>query len=76
MRIRSGKALRRGDSERYTVVGVVRNVRFESLDGAGGIIGAAYFPHTQAPALGRLRWIAVKTAAESAGRDAGAASGA
>ena len=25
-------------------------------------VGAAYFPHTQAPPLGRLRWIAIRTA--------------
>jgi predicted permease len=60
-----GKGLRRGDSERYTVVGVVRDVRFESLAGQGDAVGAAYFPHTQAPPLGRLRWIAVRTAADS-----------
>ena len=60
-----GKGLQRGDSERYTVVGVVREVRFESLDGQTESIGAAYFPHAQAPGPGRLRWIAIKTAAES-----------
>jgi putative ABC transport system permease protein len=60
-----GKGLRRGDSERYTVVGVVRDVRFESLAGQTDAVGTAYFPHTQAPPLGRLRWIAVKTAADS-----------
>lgn len=60
-----GKALRRGDSERYTVVGVVRDVRFESLDGQAESMGAAYFPHTQEPPLRRLRWLAVKTASEA-----------
>jgi len=60
-----GKRLRRGDSEPYAVVGVVRDVRFESLAGQADGVGSAYFPHTQAPPLGRLRWIAVKTAAES-----------
>lgn len=60
-----GKGLRRGGSERYTVVGVVRDVRFESLASRTESVGAAYFPHTQAPALGRLRWIAIKTATES-----------
>jgi putative ABC transport system permease protein len=60
-----GKSVRRGDSERYTVVGVVREVRFESLAGKTDAIGTAYFPHTQAPTLGRVRWIAVKSAAES-----------
>jgi predicted permease len=56
-----GKGLFRGNSERYTVVGVVRDVRFESLAGLAQSAGAAYFPHTQAPAIGRLRWIAIKT---------------
>jgi putative ABC transport system permease protein len=60
-----GKGLHRGDSERYTVVGVVRDVRFESPARRTEYVGAAYFPHTQAPALGRLRWIAIKTADES-----------
>jgi putative ABC transport system permease protein len=55
-----GKALRRGDSERYTVVGVVREVRFDGLTGPTESIGTAYFPHAQAPPTGRLRWIAVK----------------
>jgi putative ABC transport system permease protein len=61
-----GKNLNRGSPERYTVVGVVRDVRFESAADQGDAIGAAYFPHTQAPAVGRLRWIAVKTAGEPA----------
>jgi predicted permease len=56
-----GKGLHRGDSQRYTIVGVVRNVRFESLSGQSDSVGAAYFPHTQAPALRRLRYVAVKT---------------
>jgi len=60
-----GKGLFRGQSERYTVVGVVRDVRFESLAGRTEPAGAAYFPHTQAPPLGRLRWIAIKTTAGS-----------
>jgi putative ABC transport system permease protein len=59
-----GKGLRRGNSEPYTVVGLVREVRFESPAQRKESVGAAYFPHTQAPALGRLRWIAIKTAAE------------
>ncbi len=62
-----GKGLYRGDSERYTVVGVVRDVRFESPAARGESIGAVYFPHAQAPPLGRLRWIAIRTAAESPG---------
>jgi putative ABC transport system permease protein len=61
-----GKGLHRGDSKRYTVVGVVRDVRFDGLAGQTESIGAAYFPHTQAPAMGRLRWIAIKTAADPA----------
>jgi putative ABC transport system permease protein len=60
-----GKGLYRGQSDRYTVVGVVRSVHFESLAGQAESVGAAYFPHTQAPPLGRLRWIAIKTVAES-----------
>lgn len=59
-----GKGLRRGDSEPYTVVGVVRDVRFESLAGQRDSAGAAYFPHAQALPAGRLRWIAIRTAAE------------
>ncbi len=61
-----GKGVFRGESKRYEVVGVVRNVRFESLAGQTEPVGAAYFPHTQAPQLGRLRWIAIRTAAEPA----------
>jgi predicted permease len=61
-----GKGLHRGTSARYTVVGVVRDVRFESLAGPAESVGAAYFPHAQAPAsIGRLRWIAIKTASGS-----------
>jgi ABC-type antimicrobial peptide transport system permease subunit len=44
---------------------VVRHVRFESLATQTGTAGAVYFPHTQAPPVGRLRWIAIKTAADS-----------
>ena len=61
----TGKRVSRGVSEPYTVVGVVRDVRFDSLAGQDSI-GAAYFPHTQSPSGGRLRWIAVKSATESA----------
>jgi predicted permease len=58
-----GKGLHRGTSPRYTVVGVVRDVRFESLAAPAESAGAAYFPDAQAPAsVGRLRWIAIKTA--------------
>jgi putative ABC transport system permease protein len=60
-----GKGLYRGTSERFTVVGVVRDVRFESVAVRAESVGAAYFPDTQAPALGRLRWIAIKTATGS-----------
>jgi predicted permease len=59
-----GKGLFRGDSARFTVVGVVRNVAFESPAARAESIGTAYFAHTQAPPMGRLRWIAVKTAAD------------
>ena len=62
-----GKGLRRGGSARYTVAGVVRDVRFESLRGSADTAGTAYFPHTQAPPTGRLRWIAIKTRADPAG---------
>ena len=57
-----GKGLQRGDSRQYTVVGVVRSIKFESLSGNAESVGAAYFPDTQAPPLGRLRWIAIRTA--------------
>ena len=62
-----GKAVNRGTPERYTVVGVVRDVRFESAAASGDSIGTAYFPHTQLPAAGRLRWIAIKTTADAPG---------
>ena len=61
-----GKRLFRGDSGPYTVVGVVREVRFEGLAAQADSIGSAYFPHTQAPPLGRLRWMAIKTTTETA----------
>jgi predicted permease len=60
-----GRAIRRGDSDAYTIVGVVRDVRFENLMGQSDAIGAAYFPHAQAPPIGRLRWIAVRSASAS-----------
>ena len=56
-----GKGLFRGDSVRYTIVGVVRDVAFESPAARTESIGTAYFAHAQAPPMGRLRWIAVKT---------------
>jgi putative ABC transport system permease protein len=62
-----GKGLRRGDSARYTVAGVVQDVRFESLASQADTLGTAYFPHTQAPPTGRLRWIAIKTRTDPAG---------
>jgi predicted permease len=61
-----GKPIYRGEAGPFTVVGLVRNVRFEGLAGKIDAIGTAYFPHTQAPPLGRLRWIAVRSAADSA----------
>jgi predicted permease len=61
-----GKGLYRGGSVRYTVVGVVGEVRFESLAGRTDSAGTAYFPEAQAPATGRLRWIAVRTAGDPA----------
>jgi predicted permease len=60
-----GKGLVRGQSERFTIVGVVRNVTFESLADAADSMGAVYFPHTQAPLPGRLRWLAVKSLSAS-----------
>jgi hypothetical protein len=47
------------------VVGVVRHVRFAGLAGPNVSAGAAYFPHTQTPSPGRLRYIAIKTATDS-----------
>jgi predicted permease len=60
-----GKRVYRGNAGPYTVVGIVREVRFEGLAPSASI-GTAYFPHTQAPPLPRLRWIAVKTTTEPA----------
>jgi predicted permease len=60
-----GKGIQRGNSPVYTVVGVVRHVRFESLAGSSVSAGAAYFPHTQSPMGGRLRYIAIKTHTDS-----------
>jgi predicted permease len=61
-----GEGLFRGDSVRYTVIGVVRDVRLDGLAARSDAVGTAYFPHTQAPSLGRLRWIAVRTAGDPA----------
>jgi predicted permease len=61
-----GQELSRGDSARYTVVGVVRDVAFESPARRADSIGTAYFAHAQAPPMGRLRWLAVKTAGDPA----------
>ena len=60
-----GKGIQRGTSRPYTVVGVVRHVRFAGLAGPNVSAGAAYFPHTQTPSPGRLRYIAIKTATDS-----------
>lgn len=60
-----GKDVYRGDSGPFTIVGVVRDVRFESLTATTGSIGTAYFPHTQAPPTRRLRWIAIRAAGDS-----------
>jgi predicted permease len=60
-----GQRIYRGSSEPYTVVGIVRDVRFESPAAPGDSIGTAYFPLTQAPPLRRLRWIAVKGLTEA-----------
>lgn len=61
-----GKRLFRGDAGPYTVVGVVGEIRFEGLAARAEATGTAYFPHTQAPPGGRLRWVAIKTAGEHA----------
>ena len=62
-----GKTIYRGESGPFTIVGVVREVRFEGLAVRSDPIGTAYFPHGQAPPLGRLRWIAIRTAGDSPG---------
>jgi putative ABC transport system permease protein len=61
-----GKGIFRGDAGPYTIVGVVRDVRLEGLTTSIPSIGTAYFPHTQAPPMRRLRWIAIKSAVEPA----------
>jgi hypothetical protein len=61
-----GQGIMRGDAGPYTVVGVVRDVRLEGLTVSIDSIGTAYFPHTQAPPQRRLRWIALKSAVDSA----------
>jgi predicted permease len=66
-----GKGVIRGTGTTYTVVGVVRDVRFEGLAAKTESIGTAYFTHTNAPPSGRLRWIAVKTTGDSASLVAG-----
>ena len=60
-----GKGVIRGAGTTYTVVGIVRDVRFEGLAAKAESIGTAYFTHVNAPPSGRLRWIAVKTTADS-----------
>jgi putative ABC transport system permease protein len=60
-----GKGIQRGNSPVYTVVGIVRNVRFEGLAGPSVSAGAAYFPHAQWPFGGRLSYIAMKTQSDS-----------
>jgi putative ABC transport system permease protein len=59
-----GKGIYRGESGPFTVVGIVREVRLEGLTVQIESIGTAYFAHTQAPQMPRLRWIAIKSAAE------------
>ena len=61
-----GKGISRGEFGPFTVVGVVREMRLEGLTVQIESIGTAYFPHTQAPPMPRLRWIAIKSAAEPA----------
>jgi hypothetical protein len=59
-----GKAIFRGEAGPYTIVGVVRDVRFEGLTARAESIGAAYFPQGQGPGLSRLRWLAVRTSTD------------
>ena len=61
-----GQTIYRGSTTAYTVVGVVREVRLESLAAVTNENGVAYFPHAQAPPMRRLRWIAVRTAGDPA----------
>jgi len=61
-----GKAILRGEFRPSVVVGVVREVRLEGPTGSIESIGTAYFPHTQSPPMPRLRWIAIKSAADPA----------
>jgi predicted permease len=56
-----GRTIYRGDAGPFTIVGVVRQVRFEGLAGSIDAIGTAYFPHTQSPPMRRLRWLAVRS---------------
>lgn len=62
-----GKTIYRGDTGPFTIVGLVREVRYDGLVEPATSVGAAYFPHAQAPPMGRLRWIAIKAAGEPAG---------
>jgi predicted permease len=59
-----GREIYRGGTGPFTVVGVVRDVRLESLAGSIDPIGTAYFPHSQTPPVRRLRWIAIRSAVE------------
>jgi hypothetical protein len=56
-----GRAIYRGDAGPFTVVGIVREVRLGGLTGSVDSIGTAYFPQAQAPPMGRLRWIAIRS---------------
>ena len=61
-----GKGIFQDETGPFTVVGIVRDVRLEGLTGSIEPIGTAYFPHTQAPPLRRLRWIAIRSAVDPA----------
>ena len=61
-----GKGIYRGEFGPFTVVGIVREVRLEGLTVQIESIGTAYFPHTQAPPMPRLRWIAIRSASDTA----------
>jgi len=59
-----GHEIYRGGVGPFTVVGIVRDVRLESLASSIDPIGTAYFPHSQTPPMRRLRWIAIRSAVE------------
>ena len=75
-RIRSARASTGASPDPSPSWASCANVRLEGLTGSIESIGTAYFPHTQAPPLRRLRWIAIKSACRPGGRRARVAFGA